>query len=84
LCDGTNGTPDLRDKFIVGAGNGYAVDANGGSATHKHDFTGNGHAHSLVGGTDINSGSDMDTVLGLDSSLSPYYALAFIMYKGVA
>lgn len=27
LCDGTNGTPDLRDKFIIGAGDTYAVDA---------------------------------------------------------
>ena len=25
LCDGTSGTPDLRDKFIIGAGNNYAV-----------------------------------------------------------
>lgn len=31
LCDGTNGTPDLRDRFIVGAGNGYIVGASGGS-----------------------------------------------------
>lgn len=23
LCDGTNGTPDLRDRFVVGAGNKY-------------------------------------------------------------
>jgi hypothetical protein len=23
LCDGTEGTPDLRDKFIVGAGDSY-------------------------------------------------------------
>ena len=23
LCDGTNDTPDLRDKFVVGAGSGY-------------------------------------------------------------
>jgi len=23
ICDGTNGTPDLRDRFIVGAGNDY-------------------------------------------------------------
>lgn len=34
LCDGTNGTPDLRDRFIVGAGGGYAVGATGGEATH--------------------------------------------------
>jgi microcystin-dependent protein len=34
LCDGTNGTPDLRDRFIVGAGTSYAVGATGGSANH--------------------------------------------------
>lgn len=33
LCDGTNGTPDLRDKFIVGAGSAYVVNATGGAAT---------------------------------------------------
>lgn len=33
LCDGTLGTPDLRDKFVVGAGSTYAVDAIGGSTT---------------------------------------------------
>ena len=40
LCDGTSGTPNLRDKFIVGAGGSYAVGANGGAATanlqHNH------------------------------------------------
>ncbi len=35
LCDGTNGTPDLRDKFIVGAGSAYAVAATGGEAMHR-------------------------------------------------
>ena len=30
LCDGNNNTPNLRDKFIVGAGNNYAVAATGG------------------------------------------------------
>jgi len=34
LCDGTNGTPDLQDRFIVGAGNGYAAGAKGGEALH--------------------------------------------------
>lgn len=33
LCDGTNSTPDLRDRFIVGAGNTYAVDATGGETS---------------------------------------------------
>jgi microcystin-dependent protein len=31
LCDGTNGTPDMRDRFIVGAGNSYAPGAVGGA-----------------------------------------------------
>lgn len=31
LCDGTNGTPDLRDRFIVGAGSAYAPGAVGGA-----------------------------------------------------
>ena len=44
ICDGTNSTPDLRDRFIVGAGNSYAVAATGGSAdaivvSHTHTAT---------------------------------------------
>jgi len=43
LCDGTNGTPNLEDKFVVGAGNTYAVGATGGSAnaivpSHSHTY----------------------------------------------
>ena len=55
LCDGTNGTPDLRDRFIVGAGSGYSVGATGGLAqvtlalqqmpVHTHGVTDPGHAH---------------------------------------
>jgi hypothetical protein len=33
LCNGSNGTPDLRDRFVVGAGSTYAVGATGGSTT---------------------------------------------------
>ena len=31
LCDGQNGTPDLRNRFIVGAGSSYEVGNTGGS-----------------------------------------------------
>ncbi|MBQ9727912.1 MAG: hypothetical protein IJV65_10485 [Kiritimatiellae bacterium] len=34
LCDGQNGTPDLRDRFVAGAGGEYAVSATGGEKTH--------------------------------------------------
>ena len=33
LCDGNNSTPDLRDRFLVGAGNSYSVGDTGGSNT---------------------------------------------------
>ena len=33
LCNGSNSTPDLRDKFIVGAGNTYTVGQTGGYTT---------------------------------------------------
>jgi len=44
LCNGSNGTPDLRNSFILGAGNTYAVGATGGSTdaivvSHTHTAT---------------------------------------------
>lgn len=123
LCDGTGGTPDLRDRFIVGAGTTYAVGASGGEATHNHagqtgghallesempsHYHGNGIADDNVNGIEwrgtqpipplgsgiANSGTATlegltETVGGddphshaiaIDSSLPPYYALAYIM-----
>ena len=45
LCEGNNSTPDLRNRFVVGAGSGYAVNATGGSANatlpyHYHYYPG--------------------------------------------
>jgi len=57
LCDGTNGTPDLRSKFIIGASasGGYAVGTVGGSAdaivvAHGHTISDPGHSHTLNAG----------------------------------
>jgi len=33
LCDGTDGTPDLRNRFVVGAGDTYTLAETGGSST---------------------------------------------------
>jgi hypothetical protein len=40
LCDGTSGTPDLRSRFIVGAGSDYAPGATGGSTTTSGSVSG--------------------------------------------
>jgi hypothetical protein len=55
ICDGSNGTPNLRDSFVIGAGNNYAVGAAGGSAnsivvshTHTATVTDPGHAHNFT------------------------------------
>lgn len=42
LCDGTNGTPDLRDRFIVSAGNSYAPGNTGGALSYTPTVTVNG------------------------------------------
>jgi hypothetical protein len=58
LCDGTNSTPDLRNRFIIGAGSTYSVNQTGGSAdaivvSHTHTATSTstvtdpGHFHTV-------------------------------------
>jgi len=88
LCDGANGTPDLRDKFLVGAGNGYAVGANGGNVNHNHNFTGDGHSHIMVPPDNLPIGTDAPGTISSTPATGttdngdgrpPYYALAYIM-----
>ena len=64
LCNGSSGTPDLRDRFVVGAGSTYDVGDTGGAdsvtlstsqiPTHSHSAsTGSagGHSHTFSGNT---------------------------------
>ncbi len=53
LCDGNNGTPDLRDRFIVGAGNAYSQGATGGSntATDTVSISGSDTVNISISGT---------------------------------
>lgn len=51
LCDGDNGTPDLTDRFIVGAGDAYVPLQTGGSLTASGTAviaSGGSHAHTLT------------------------------------
>ena len=88
ICDGTNSTPDLTDKFLYGAGGTKAVDATGGATTHAHSFVTDGHHHGFEEGDEF-SGGEMDQVsdvtatdsgtTNLGSSMPPWYVLAYIM-----
>lgn len=49
LCDGTNGTPNLRDKFIFGAGN-VAVGATGGAASQAVTTSNHSTQPAVTGG----------------------------------
>jgi len=46
LCDGQHGSPDLRNRFIVGAGDDYAFGQTGGAVRHKTSIEG-AHSHSV-------------------------------------
>ena len=72
LCDGSNGTPNLTDRFIIGAGSTYAVNGTGGVSsvtlttsnmpahTHAATVTDPGHSHTLA----ISGGASSITGLG--------------------
>jgi microcystin-dependent protein len=93
LCNGASSTPDLRDRFVVGAGTTYAVGATGGEATHvltvaelaahHHTVSYSSYApttgvQAVIGGAStVNTG---DTGSGTaHENRPPYYALAYIM-----
>jgi len=89
LCDGTNGTPDLRNQFVVGAGSSYAPDASGGNLTHIHSIAIDAHTHYLPSGSGVAAGTDKNPTTSSTSTygttaptnhLPPYYALCYIMH----
>lgn len=91
LCDGTFDTPDLRDKFIVGAGPIYPAASSGGSASHTHTATQTSHNHALRSDTGLILGpgtlraastysNTPPITVDPTDSLPPYYALCYIMH----
>lgn len=84
LCDGTNGTPDLRNRFVVGSGNLYALDSTGGSkdavvVNHTHTISiasvGNhDHSFTIQGATNSggsNAGASIESYAQQITSFSP-------------
>ena len=79
LCDGQNGTPDLRNRFIVGAGSSYEVGNTGGSDSvtltteqmpshlHSHSLStksSGSHSHTVSGTTETGGGTESSTLHG--------------------
>lgn len=89
LCDGSNGTPDLRNRFIVGAGNSYSVGNTGGSDsvtlttaqipshTHEHNLS------AVSGGAHTHSHSLSVSLSGLNCSSAGSHTHAVNLLKSV-
>jgi len=76
LCDGSNGTPDLRNRFVVGAGSTYSVSQTGGSTdaivvSHTHTATSvvtdPGHVHTITGAIKDGGGTTVGTMRNVDA-----------------
>lgn len=95
FCDGTGGTPDLRNLMIAGAVRDTAGTArtdidpgvtnvqSGGSGIHHHPINCAVATNTFggVSGGDFNAVTDASTILSdpQDAFPVPYYALAFMM-----
>lgn len=62
LCDGADGRPDLRHKFVRGAGTGQDPGDTGGSETHTHLVSGTSEVKAINHGHSVNIQSRQDTV----------------------
>lgn len=85
VCDGSNGTPDLRDRFVVAAGNAYGLGEIGGSLTHDHGGR-TGPGNTITSWVDDHSGGDDHIVshqmhthsISQSNHLPPYFGLYYI------
>ncbi len=94
LCDGTNGTPNLKDYFVQFGGSSYGTStgtntvgwgvsmAEGGS--HNHRGTYHPYSVNMMSGNGVHSDNVTHNHNSTNSTsyIPPYFALAFIMYTG--
>ena len=88
LCDGNNGTEDLRDKFIPSQGPTFRTNHSGGVEVHDHLLTQVPHTHnphagvgSELGGTygALTDAADTSGRTADANQLPEYYSLAYVM-----
>lgn len=74
LCNGSNGTPDLRNRFVVGVGSNYEPDATGGTSVCGMTATVTIASHALVD-TEVpkhTHGTITDTYVQVNTSVQYY------------
>ncbi|HTH47127.1 MAG TPA: hypothetical protein VMB21_06425 [Candidatus Limnocylindria bacterium] len=91
LCDGSANTPDLRNRFVLGAGSSYSPGATGGSTTqtlaannvpaHKHSFKDTVYSES-TGLFDKNYMYNVEGYPGSDWTGSDYFTTAGSSHGG--
>jgi len=67
LCDGTNGTPDLRNRFVVGAGDQYDRNDTGGANSvtlTENEMPSHSHSMNSAGNHDHGGSTDSHTISG--------------------
>lgn len=87
LCDGSLGTPDLRNRFIPCAGDTYDPGDTGGAINHTHTFTSDVHYHGIGEGEEISDGTNFripttsEVITGTTNNgdvRPPYHGIVFI------
>jgi len=88
ICDGTMNTPDLRNCFVVGAGDTFNPDDEGGANAHGHNYNGPLHTHTVDAGPTVlasanfHGTTDQSRMSGetdWNSHRPPYKALCYMM-----
>ena len=73
LCNGSNSTPDLRDRFVVGAGSSYGVNATGGASSVTLSISqipAHNHSASSSSSTTINDSGHSHSIPTVQTSSS--------------
>ena len=90
-CDGTNGTPNLTNRFVLGGTADPGIGTTGGAGNHSHPFTDNGHFHTvqtglgspaLQAGIDYRDKTTVNAAAGTTNPVDgrpPFYILFYIM-----
>lgn len=70
VCDGTNGTPDLRNRYVKGCDADGNLGNVGGALTHSH---------TLIAGSNVAAGTDLSNTTDAANHEPPWRKIYYIM-----